>query len=60
MKKGTKVTWTTKDGKPGAGEVLTDEENGHVLVSVEKMHDEEQEVHVVIRCTTTWLTEVFS
>lgn len=38
----------------GTGEVISDEENGHVLVSVDPEPPEAR--HIVIRCTTTWLT----
>ncbi|HEV3059762.1 MAG TPA: hypothetical protein VGY48_16035 [Vicinamibacterales bacterium] len=54
MKKGTLVSWSTKDGNQGFGKVITDEDDGHVQVAV--MSDGEK--HHVIWCTVTWLTVV--
>lgn len=68
MKKQTFVTWTTKDGKRGFGQVITDEENGRVQVAVHSwdskntppipLPEQELEVHPVIYCTVTWLAVV--
>ena len=54
---GTKVQWTTKSNDGGRGVVLTDEENGMVLVRVNEWTDTggELEVHPVISCAVTWL-----
>ena len=54
MKKGMKVTWKTVDNNIGFGTVISDEEDGHVLVAV--LTDGEK--HHVIWCTVTWLTQV--
>ena len=51
--KGSRVKWTTASDVKGSGEVLTDEENGHVYVAVDAPQGEE---HRVIYCTVTWLT----
>jgi glycine cleavage system aminomethyltransferase T len=52
MKKGQRVSWTTKDGNQGFGVLVADEDDGHALVAV--MSDGEK--HHVIWCTVTWLT----
>ena len=68
MKKGQKVSWQVSlghDGVPlpefngrGHGVVISDEEDGKVLVSVETMLGEPfPGYHRVIHCTVTWLTE---
>ena len=60
MKKGTKVSysWQPTDlpTRTGTGVVITDEENGFVLVACEPEPPEAR--HFVIRCSTTWLTEM--
>lgn len=58
LKKNTNVTWHTKDGIEGRGIVISDEEDGHVLVEVHSLRGKVDEVHFVIRCTVTWLTVV--
>lgn len=62
MKKSTRVGWTLKDGTPGTGTVISDEENGRVLVAVDPKLDAPsaftREVHPVIFCTVTWLTPI--
>lgn len=59
MKKGTKVGWFLQGGsQSGSGEVISDEENGHVLVAVNSLRGESPEnlgYHPVIRCAVTWL-----
>ncbi len=61
MKKGTKVSfsWFTdgeaREERHGTGEVITDEEDGKVLVSVDP--DPPEARHFVIRCNVTWLTK---
>lgn len=58
MKKGTKVSfsWPGESGfrNNGTGTVISDEEDGHVLVSVDPEYPEAR--HFVIHCTVTWLT----
>jgi hypothetical protein len=54
MEKGMLVTWTTKTGAKGNGRVLTNTEDGHVMVAV----DSDGELHPVIYCAVTWLKEV--
>lgn len=61
MKKGTKVSWKLgNDG--GNGVVISDEDDGHVLVRVEGQYSESQQwsnkMHYVIHCAVTWLTVV--
>jgi hypothetical protein len=60
MKKGTKVSfsWQPPDAptETGSGVVLTDEEDGHVLVACEPEPPDAR--HFVIRCAVTWLTEM--
>lgn len=63
MKAGTKVTWSTGngvglDGEPlprtfGHGTTISDEVGGKIMVAVESMG----EMHHVIWCNVTWLTE---
>ncbi|MDB6033846.1 MAG: hypothetical protein JWM16_4184 [Verrucomicrobiales bacterium] len=58
MKKGTKVSWQAKGlHSRGAGTVISDEENGYVLVAVDHHGGEpSMDYHLVIYCTVTWLT----
>ena len=57
MKKGTLVKWVGQStGKPGHGQTISDEEDGHVLVCV--LSDTGTDEHRVIYCTVTWLTVV--
>lgn len=54
MKKGTKVSWLAEGASVrGHGTVISDEENGGVLVAVD---GGVFEYHMVIYCTVTWLT----
>jgi len=58
MKKGTKVSWLAEGATiRGHGVTISDEENGHILVSVDNGVFEyiPTSYHVVICCTTTWL-----
>ena len=58
MKKGTKVSWQVK-GAPmrGSGLVISDEEDGMVLVRVDTLDGSPNPgYHIVISCTVTWLT----
>jgi hypothetical protein len=59
MKKGTKVSWLAEDATVrGHGTVISDEEDGRVLVAVDGGVFEQIPIayHVVIHCTVTWLT----
>lgn len=59
MKKGTRVSWLAKGATiRGHGTVISDEENGQVLVACDKGTFEyvPTAYHVVIHCTVTWLT----
>lgn len=59
MKKGTKVSWLAEGATVrGRGTVISDEENGRVLVAVDGGTFEYIPVayHIVIHCTVTWLT----
>ena len=63
MKKGTRVSWRIhlpSDVIPrslGHGTVITDEEDGKVLVAVDSLQGESNPgYHIVICCTVTWLT----
>jgi hypothetical protein len=58
MKKGTKVSWQVKGALGrGNGVVISDEEDGGVLVAVNSMTGEPNPgYHRVIHCTVTWLT----
>ena len=58
MKKGTKVSWLVEGNtQRGNGLVISDEENGMVLVRVDTLHGEPNPgYHIVISCTVTWLT----
>ena len=56
LTKATKVAWT-EGGVPGSGQVITDEQDGHVLVAVDA---EPGYRHLVIFCAVTWLTPVES
>lgn len=59
MKKGTRVSWlATGATVRGHGVVISDEENGSVLVSVDggTFENIPTAYHLVIRCTVTWLT----
>lgn len=58
MKKGTQVAWTLKSGETGEGETLSDEENGKVLVAIHRRDGADVEMHFVIHCNVTWLTEL--
>ena len=52
LTKGSKVVWT-EGGVPGSGQVITDEQDGHILVAVDA---EPGYHHPVIYCAVTWLT----
>lgn len=58
MKKGTEVSWQV-DGaiSRGHGTVISDEENGHVLVAVDRAEFEyiPRDYRIVIYCAVTWL-----
>lgn len=59
MKKGTRVSWLAKYATVrGHGTVISDEENGRVLVACDGGTFEHipLDYHIVIRCTVTWLT----
>lgn len=59
MKKGTRVSWMAEGATVrGHGITISDEEDGHVLVSVDKGVFEfiPAAYHMVIHCTVTWLT----
>lgn len=61
MKKSTRVSWKLATGNGGGeGTVITDEEDGHVSVRVEKKWRDGQtwsdEEKYVIHCAVTWLT----
>lgn len=68
MSKFTYVTWKTKDGKRGYGQVISDESESRVQVAVYSWdsqnpngipnNDQELEVHPIIYCTVTWLTPI--
>ena len=52
LPKGIDVTWT-EGGVTGSGMTITDEQDGHVLVSVDAAPGYR---HPVIYCAVTWLT----
>ena len=59
MKKGTKVSWLAEGATVrGKGTVISDEENGRVLVAVDggTFDNIPTAYHMVIYCTVTWLT----
>lgn len=59
MKKGTKVSWLAEGATVrGTGVTISDEDNGCVLVAVDKGVFEAIPLayHMVIHCTVTWLT----
>lgn len=58
MKKGTQVSWQVVGAVArGHGVVISDEENGCVLVHVNTLMGEPfPGYHQVIHCTVTWLT----
>jgi hypothetical protein len=58
MKKGTRVSWLVQGAtQHGSGLVISDEENGMVLVRVDSLAGEPNPgYHIVISCTVTWLT----
>ena len=59
MKKGTRVSWLAEEATiPGSGTLISDEENGRVLVAVDGGVFEAipKAYHMVIYCTVTWLT----
>ena len=57
MKKGALVKWVGQTtGVAGHGVVISDEDDGHVLVAV--LSDAGTDEHRVIFCTVTWLTEL--
>lgn len=66
MNKGTRVSWTFKDGSKGTGVTIShdDDEGGHVMVAVDPLppapglRASSLEFHPVIWCTTTWLAPV--
>ncbi len=59
MKKGTRVSWLAEGATVhGHGTVISDEENGRVLVAVDggTFENIPTAYHMVIYCTVTWLT----
>lgn len=59
MKKGTRVSWLAEGAiVRGHGLVISDEENGRVMVAVDggTLNDIPIAYHLVIYCTVTWLT----
>lgn len=59
MKKGTRVSWLAEGASiRGHGIVISDEQDGHVMVAVDGGGFEHipMAYHVVIYCTVTWLT----
>jgi hypothetical protein len=62
LRKGTKVSWLINPNMPsrrGQGTVLSEEDDGHVFVSVDTFEGEANPgYHPVIYCTVTWLTPV--
>jgi hypothetical protein len=61
MKKGTKVKWSSRNATQGTGLVISDEEDGYVLVAMDREPGyplDLSELHYVIRCAVTWLTPV--
>lgn len=60
MKKGTNVTWVLKNGLKGTGITIADEDGGRILVAVDPAPHAADggEMHFVIWCTVTWLTEI--
>jgi hypothetical protein len=59
MKKGMKVSWLAEGATiRGHGTVISDEENGRVLVAVDGgvLQSIPFAYHPVIYCTVTWLT----
>ncbi len=59
MKKGTRVSWLALgETTRGHGIVISDEENGYVLVAVDGGNFQyiTPAYHMVIYCTVTWLT----
>lgn len=59
LKRGTKVSWLAEGATiRGTGVTISDEEDGHVLVSVDGGVFENIPIayHMVIHCTVTWLT----
>lgn len=60
MKKGTRVSWLAEGATVrGHGTVISDEENGRVLVACDVGTFQEIPLayHIVIYCTVTWLTQ---
>lgn len=57
MKKNTKVSWHVQGNlSAGNGTVISEEEDGHVLVAVNSFYGEPPfGYHPVIYCTVTWL-----
>lgn len=55
MKKGTKVAWTTASDVHETGEVIDNNLEEYVLVSVDAPPGEE---HRVIYCAVSWLTKI--
>lgn len=51
--KGSRVSWKTSMGAIGFGEVVTEPQDGKVLVAVDAPAGEP---HPVIHCTVTWLS----
>lgn len=54
MKKGTHVKWINALKIEGSGVVVSDEQEGQVLVACDAKPNME---HIVIYCAVTWLTE---
>lgn len=59
LKRGTKVSWLAEGATiRGTGVTISDEEDGHVFVSVNGgvFENIPTAYHMVIHCTVTWLT----
>lgn len=56
------VSWQIQGAaNRGRGTIITDEIDGHVLVSVDYFGEENEKIlgyHPVINCTVTWLSEI--
>lgn len=61
MKKGTRVSWLAEGASVrGTGTVISEEDNGRVLVAVDggTFENIPMAYHMVIYCTVTWLTPI--
>jgi hypothetical protein len=58
MRNNRAVKWTLKNGRIGYGMTASEEYKGKILVAVHAMDGHREEMHVVICCNTTWLTEI--